>query len=102
MEVKRSDLEKRICELMAEGFELPIEKLVPEARLYEDLSLDSLDAVDMLVHLEENLGVKVDGERFMHVRVLQDVFNVVCEVIEEERIAANPAIGLTPDQTELS
>ena len=63
--------------LMQRGFELPAEKLVPSATLFDELGLDSLDAVDMLVHLEENLGIKVDAERLITVRTLQDVYDMV-------------------------
>jgi acyl carrier protein len=39
-----------------------------------------LDAIDMLVHLEERLGVKVDGEKLMQVRTLQDVYTMIEEL----------------------
>ena len=67
---------------MHRGFELPFEKLQPEATLFQDLGLDSLDAIDMLVHLEETLGVKVETERFQHVRTLGDVYSMVGELAE--------------------
>jgi len=67
----------KVNQLMQKGFEIPAEKLIPTAMLFDDLGLDSLDAVDMLVHLEENLGVKVDAEKLTTVRTLQDVYNLV-------------------------
>jgi acyl carrier protein len=67
----------KVNELMQRGFELPAEKLVPSATLFDELGLDSLDAVDMLVHLEENLGIKVDAEKLISVRTLQDVYDMV-------------------------
>ena len=70
----------QVNEVMHSGFEIPFEKLSPEAHLFTDLGLDSLDAVDMLVHLEDRLGVKVDGENLMHVRTLQDVYSLVQEL----------------------
>ena len=73
----REEIITRVNGLMHEGFELPLETLVPSATLFDDLGLDSLDAVDMLVHLQEKLDVKVDGERLMTVRTLQDVYALV-------------------------
>ena len=69
-----------VNEIMNKGFEIPVEKLTPEANLFTDLGLDSLDAVDMLVHLEDKLGVKVDGEKLMKVRTMQDVYNLIQEL----------------------
>lgn len=67
-----------VNQLMQTGFELPPEKLVPEASL-KDLGLDSLDAVDMLVYIEEKMGVKIEGERLKSVRTLADVYELAAE-----------------------
>ena len=75
-----SDIINKVNDLMHQGFEIPREKLTPQATLFDELGLDSLDAVDMVVHLEENLGVKVEGERLQSVRTLQDVYSLVTEV----------------------
>ncbi len=75
-----SEMISKVNALFVKGFEIPAEKLTPTASLYEDLGLDSLDAVDMLVHLEEEFHIKVDGERLMEVRTLQNVYDLVLEV----------------------
>ena len=67
----------RVNELMKEGFEIPLEKLIPTATVFGDLGLDSLDAVDMLVNLEDKLGIKVDVERLKRVKTLQDIYDLV-------------------------
>jgi acyl carrier protein len=72
---------QQVNSLMKSGFEIPEEKLVPTATLIGDLGLDSLDAVDMLVYIEENMGVKVEGERLAHVKTLQDVYQLAAESI---------------------
>lgn len=75
-----NEIQTKVNDLFIKGFEIPSEKLTPTASLYEDLGLDSLDAVDMLVHLEETFKIKVDGERLMEVRTLQNVYDLVAEV----------------------
>jgi acyl carrier protein len=57
-------------------FEIPVERITPEARLYEDLDLDSIDAVDLIVKLGELTGRKIRPEAFKAVRTVGDV--VVC------------------------
>ncbi len=78
----------KVNSVMHQGFEIPLEKLTPEATLFTDLGLDSLDAVDMLVHLEENIGIKVDGEKLMSVRTLQDVYTLVDELSSQPGVEA--------------
>ena len=84
-----NEIKAKVNELFTKGFEIPAEKLTPTASLYEDLGLDSLDAVDMLVHLEEAFKIKVDGERLMEVRTLQHVYNLVEEVASATGAGAN-------------
>lgn len=78
--MNQNEIVTKVNDLMQKGFEIPTEKLVPEANLFNDLELDSLDTVDMVVHLEENLDVKVNNERLMEVRTLQDVYNLVSDL----------------------
>jgi acyl carrier protein len=75
------EIVQKVNELMHQGFEIPFENLKPEARLKEDLGLDSLDAVDMLVHLEERIGSRIEGERLMTVKTLSDVYTLVEETL---------------------
>ncbi len=77
-----SDMIQKINELLGTGFELAPEQLVPTARLKEDLQLDSLDAVDMLVYLEDTFKIKVAGERLAQIRTLSDVYGLVREVLQ--------------------
>lgn len=69
----------QVNQLMRDGFELKAEQLIPSATLFSDLGLDSLDAVDMLVHIEEKMGVKVDGEKVRGLRTLGDVYAFAAE-----------------------
>jgi acyl carrier protein len=69
----------QVNQLMMSGFEIPAEKLVPTASLIADLGLDSLDAVDMLVYIEETMGIKVEGERLASVKTLADVYLLASE-----------------------
>ncbi len=49
---------ERINKALAEEFELEIDELVPEAVFKDDLDLDSLDAVDMVIVLEQEFEIK--------------------------------------------
>ncbi|WP_345796997.1 acyl carrier protein [Castellaniella sp. MT123] len=75
-----------ISTLLVQLFDLAPEQVTPEARLYEDLELDSIDAVDMVVHLQKKTGRRVSPEVFKSVRTVQDVVQVVQTLLQE-----NPA-----------
>jgi acyl carrier protein len=89
--MNHSEVIMKVNELMHKGFEIPVDKLTPGATLFEELGLDSLDAIDMLVHLEENLKIKVDAEKLTTVRTLQDIYNLV----ESLAVQASPQSQLS-------
>jgi acyl carrier protein len=70
-----------IC--LGELFEVPPEKVVPDARLYEDLDIDSIDAVDLVVQLQQLTRRRFKPEEFRTVRTVSDVIDRVCELAAE-------------------
>jgi acyl carrier protein len=65
---------------LAEEFELDPEEMTPEANIYEDLGLDSLDTVDMVVVLEGAFKFKIREEETVRgIRTLGDIHRFVIE-----------------------
>ena len=63
---------------LAEEFELNKEVLKPEALIFDDLELDSLDIVDMVVVLENEFKFKIrEEEALREIRTLGDIHNFV-------------------------
>lgn len=75
---------QEVSGLLAKLFEIDPQEITPEARLYEDLELDSIDAVDMVVHLQKKTGKKIKPETFKSVRTVQDVVDAVEQLLREE------------------
>ena len=73
-----------IANVLVSEFELDRAKLVPEARLFEDLDLDSIDAVDLVVRLQQQTGLKVKAEDFKAIRTLGDVADVIVKLAAEQ------------------
>ena len=73
-----------IVDVLVSEFELDRAKLVPEARLFEDLDLDSIDAVDLVVRLQQQTGLKVKAEDFKATRTLGDVADVIVKLAAEQ------------------
>jgi len=72
---------KKIADVLATDFECDRAKLVPEARLFEDLDLDSIDAVDLVVRIQRETGIKVVAEDFKSIRTLGDVTDVIVRLM---------------------
>lgn len=73
-----------IADVLVSEFELDRAKLVPEARLFEDLDLDSIDAVDLVVRLQQQTGLKVKAEDFKAIRTLGDVADVIVKLAADQ------------------
>ena len=73
----RDDIFAQIKAALVELFEVDEEAITPEARLYQDLELDSIDAIDLVVHLQKLTGTKIKPEEFKSVRSVNDVVDAV-------------------------
>uniref|UniRef100_UPI000F09188D acyl carrier protein n=1 Tax=Pseudomonas viridiflava TaxID=33069 RepID=UPI000F09188D len=57
------------------------ERVVPEANLYQDLEIDSIDAVDLIDHIKRKTGKKIAAEEFKSVRAVNDVVEAVYRLV---------------------
>ena len=64
-------------EIMAARLGLPVEQLVPEARLVEDLGLDSLDAVELAISVERKFDIEVPEEELTKLKTVADMVALV-------------------------
>ncbi|MBI3759848.1 MAG: acyl carrier protein [Deltaproteobacteria bacterium] len=69
----KSEIQSELFRVLEDLFELPPEKLVPGARLIEDLDLDSIDAVDLMARLQQYTGKRIASAEFKSVRTIGDV-----------------------------
>ena len=72
----------RLRELLADKFEVDPARITPEADLYRDLDLDSIDAVDLVIKLQEMTGKRIKPDEFKSVRTIGDVVVAVERLIE--------------------
>lgn len=97
--MKREEVVQQVNAVLQEGFEVDAAALRADAHLYYDLGIDSLDAIDMLVYIEEKLGRSVDATLFKGVRHLKDIYDVVEGIVTGEAVAIVPAAELKPATT---
>ena len=68
---------EKINNFLIDEFEVESEDISPEANLKETLDLDSLDFVDLVVSVESNFGVKLEGKDFLNDVLLEDFYNLI-------------------------
>lgn len=71
---------QKIKEILVEQFEVDASIVSLDANLYEELQIDSIDAVDLLVQVKELTGVKIAPEIFREVRTIRDVLNALTDL----------------------
>lgn len=72
---------ERLSHYLVTVFSVPEEKISLSANLAEDLDLDSIDAIDLLVKLQELTGKKIKPEEFKSVRSVGDIVDRVHELV---------------------
>lgn len=73
----RDEIYERVVGILVKTFELDPADIKPESNLFEELDLDSIDAVDMFVELHEVTGRRIDPASARKIRTVQDIVNLV-------------------------
>jgi acyl carrier protein len=82
----KTEILREIQLMMKELFDLDEEKVQPSARLIEDLELDSLDAIDLAVKVEEMTGLAFDEQKIRELRTIDDVIVAIDALLGPEGI----------------
>lgn len=77
----RDDIYLHVTGLISQMFELDPSLLTEEANLYEDLDIDSIDAVDLIVELKGYTGKKISPDDFKNVRTIGDIVRAVEDLL---------------------
>ena len=78
--MERKEIEEKVKAFLIEDLEIEEENIAPEAKLKEDLGIDSLDFVDIVVIVEKNFGFKIKPEEMQGIVTLSQF----CDYIESK------------------
>lgn len=68
----------KVNEVFVEDFEIEVDALTPDAQIFQELGLDSLDVVDLIVSLQKKFGVNFrSDERIREIRTLDDLYGFI-------------------------
>jgi acyl carrier protein len=79
----QEEIYQQVVSTLEELFEIDPQQVSPQARLSEDLDIDSIDAVDLVVELKSLTGKKIQPEDFKSVRSVQDVVDAIAKLLNK-------------------
>lgn len=77
----KEDILFELRRILSELFEIPPDEVKPDATIYEELDLDSIDAIDLVVKLQDWTGKKVKPEDFKSARTVDDIVEAVHRLV---------------------
>lgn len=75
--LSQEDIYKEVLSVFEKLFEIDPATITPDSQLYDDLDLDSIDAVDLVVELRKMTKKKIEPADFQSVRTVQDIVEAV-------------------------
>ena len=73
----RTEIEEKVKAFLIDDLEIEDENIFPEAKLKEDMGIDSLDYVDIVVIVEKNFGFKIKPEEMTKVKTLSQFYEYI-------------------------
>lgn len=79
----KQEIFTKLQDIMVDIFEIEREKITLTANLYQDLDIDSIDAVDLAVEVRELTGKRIDPDDFKQVRTMQDLVDTADKMFNQ-------------------
>lgn len=79
----KDEISGHLTKILVDMFEVPAERITPSANLYEDLKIDSIDAVDLAMQMHDLTGKRLPADDFKAVRTVQDVVDAIHKSLQE-------------------
>ncbi len=77
-------IEERVRGIIAEQLDQDPTEIVPEASFIDDLGADSLDLVELVMHMEEDFDVEIPDEDAENIRTVQDAINYIQQHLADD------------------
>lgn len=68
---------EQIKEVLVDAVNVDAEAVVPEAKLSEDLEIDSLAAVELALELETKFDIRIEDEELAKLKTVQDIIDLI-------------------------
>ena len=80
----KQEVASRINRIFVDAFEIAPERITPEAHIFTDLGLDSLDIAELMMSLQEAFSIQIrDGEEVRAVRTVDELCDFILKTVEK-------------------
>ncbi len=73
---------EKVCKMLADQLNLPVESIKPESEVVKDLGADSLDVVELMMALEDDYGITLPETEVESVKTVQDIVDMMERITE--------------------
>ena len=73
-----------LFDILESMFEIDTSNVTGSTNLYEDLEIDSIDAIDLLDQIKRQTGYKLQADDFRNVRTVDDVVQAVLKLYQSD------------------
>jgi acyl carrier protein len=80
--ISNEDILARLREVLRDTFEIDPLRVQPQTHLFTELELDSIDAVDLAIQVQDMTGTRIKPEDFKNVRTVDDVVTTVRALLD--------------------
>lgn len=96
----RDEVFSKIAEILSDSFELDKGKIKTTSTLYDELDLDSIDAIDIFTQLREMTGRRPDPADARNVRTVDELIDFVLAEIDKTNngVPEGPSRPPTPEE----
>lgn len=96
----RDEVFTKVAEILSDSFELDKAKIQPASTLYDELDLDSIDAIDIFTQLREMTGRRPDPADARNVRTVDELIDFVLAEIDKTNngVPEGPSRPPTPEE----
>ncbi len=77
-------MKNKVLELISEQFDKDIDELTEEMSFVDDLNADSVDIVELVMSIEDELGVAIDDEELNGLATIGDVIEYIEDIKAEK------------------
>ena len=77
----KEEIFNKLCEILSEEFEIEKSSIKNESNLFTDLDMDSIDAVDLAVRIQQYTEKRISPQDFKHIRTIEDAVDAIYNIL---------------------
>ena len=80
----KDEIYRKVTTILVDLFEIDPNSISEDALLYDDLDIDSIDAIDLIIELKSYTGKKIPPEGFKSIKTVGDIVNKISELLAHD------------------